>query len=351
MLYRVSVCLLMGAMALAQTAKPTTSTTKSSSNAPPATHTKTASSGASDPVVITMQGLCSSTEKGAAAKSTACKTTITRSEFEKMVSAVHPDMPPAQRKQFAEGYAKALVMAHDAHEKGLDRGASFEEMMKLMRVQIASQEYLKYLHDKAAQISDKDLQDYYDKNEANYQEADLERIYIPKTKQLTSKDNSNPDELKKEREASEAEMKKKADDLHARAVTGEDFDKLQAEAFEAAGMKVQSPSTKLTKVREGNFPPDQRVIFNLKVTEVSDVLSNQSGYFIYKLDGKNTVPLAQVKEEIKNTLVNQRFQEAMQAAQGAVQLSYDEDYFKVPAANVVGGNVPAGMTPAAANSR
>ncbi len=268
-----------------------------------------------------------------------------------MVNAVRPDMPPAQRKQFAEGFAKALVMAHDAHEKGLDRGPSFEEMMKLMRIQIASQEYLKSLHDKAAQISDKDLQDYYDKNAANYQEADLERIYIPKTKQLTSKDNSNPDELKKERDASEAEMKKKADDMHARAVAGEDFNKLQAEAFETAGMKVQSPSTKLTKVREGNFPPDQRVIFTLKPNGVSDVLNNQGGYFIYKLDAKNTVPLAQVKEEIKNTLVNQRFQEAMQAAQGSVQLSYDEDYFKAPGPNVIGGNLPPGMNPLTVNSK
>ena len=264
-----------------------------------------------------------------------------------MVNAVQPNMPPERRKQFAEGYAKAFVMAHDAHEKGLDRGASFEEMMKLMRIQIASQEYLKSLHDKAAQVSDKDLQDYYDKNAANYQEADLERIYIPKTKQLTSKDNPNPDELKKERDASEAEMKKEADDLHTRAVAGEDFVKLQTAAFDAAGMKVQSPSTKLTKVREGNFPPDQRAIFTLKPGSVSEVLSNQGGYSIYKLDAKNTVPFTQVKEEIRNMLMNQRFQEAMQAAQGSVQLSYDEDYFKASGPNVIGGNIPSSMNPAA----
>ncbi|HEY1463760.1 MAG TPA: peptidylprolyl isomerase [Terriglobales bacterium] len=324
-------------------AKSTTGTTASSTQkkaAPAVT--------ASDPAVITIQGLCSSSERSAAAsKSAPCKTTITRSEFEKMVNAVRPDMPPAQRKQFAEGYAKALVMAHDAHEKGLDRGPTFEEMMKLMRIQIASQEYAKSMHDKAAQISDKDLQDYYDKNATNYRQADLERIYIPKTKQLTSKDNANPDELKKQRDASEAEMKKEAEALHTRAVAGEDFVKLQTDAFDAAGMKVQSPSTKLTNVREGNFPPEQRVIFSLKPNDVSDVLTNQSGYFIYKLDAKNTVPLSQVKEEIRNTLSSQRFQDAMQTAQGSTQLSYDEEYFKALGPNITGGNVPSSMKPVA----
>jgi parvulin-like peptidyl-prolyl isomerase len=93
-------------------------------------------------------------------------------------------------------------------------------------------------------------------------------------------------------------------------------------------MKVESPSTKLTKVRAANFPPDQRSIFALKPGAVSEVISSQSGFFIYKLDNKTAVPLDQARQEIRSTLETQRFQEKMDAVQKSVQLSYDENYFK-----------------------
>jgi hypothetical protein len=251
-------------------------------------------------------------------------------EFEKVIRAIQPDTAPATQKQFADRYAMGLVMAHYAHEHGLDRGPEFEEMMRLMKIQAMSGEAVKELRSQASQISDKDIQAYYDKNAGNYQEADIERIYIPKTKQVAAKENQNPAELKKERDDSESEMKKEADALHSRAAAGEDFGKLQIEAFEAAGMKVQSPSTKLSKVRAVSFPPEQRSIFELKPGAVSNLITGPGGYLIYKLDGKTKLPLSSVRDDIHSTLQNQNFQNAMQAIQKSVQVSLDEQYFTGP---------------------
>lgn len=339
-MFRSLACVLLCAAASAQVAKQASPSERSSSTASKIQPSSRSSSGKessrnpADPAVITIQGVCAKTSaKAEAAKPAAapCNTTISQSEFEKIIEAIRPGVSPASQKQFAGLYASGIVMAEYAHKKGLDRGPAFEEMMKLMKIQVMAQETAKKLRSQAALISDKDIQAYYDKNVGNYQEADLERIYIPKTKQLTAKDNQKPDELKKERDESESEMKKEADLLHSRAVAGEEFGKLQTEAFEVAGMKVQSPSTKLSKVRAASFPPEQRSIFNLKPGAVSELISGPSGYIIYKLESKTTLPLTSVREDIHNTLQNQNFQNALQAIQKSAQISFDEAYFKTSA--------------------
>jgi hypothetical protein len=354
MLFRICGLILLSAMAWAQTNstsnsphQPATSTASSSTHAkaqsPIASKSgfQAAAKSTSNPAVITIQGLCNkphAENKTTKAEAAPCETTISRSEFEAVVNAIQPEMPESARKQFASRYAMGMVLAHDAHEQGLDRGPAFDEMMKLMRIQVMAQELAKNLRKEAGQISDADVKAYYDKNSDKYQEADFERIYIPKTKQAAPKADQKPADAEKERADSESEMKAKADALHASAVAGGDFSKLQSDAFATAGMKVASPSTKLTKVRAAYFPPDQRSIFALKPGAVSDVIPSQSGFFIYKLDSKTAVPIDQASQEIRSSLENERFQQKMEAVQKSVQLSYDENYFK--AAPPVAGAMP-----------
>src|SRR6185312_8659092 len=127
-----------------------------------------------NPAVITIQGLCNkphAENKTTKAEAAPCETTISRSEFEAVVNAIQPEMPESARKQFASRYAMGMVLAHDAHEQGLDRGPAFDEMMKLMRIQVMAQELAKNLRKEAGQISDADVKAYYDKNSDKYQEA------------------------------------------------------------------------------------------------------------------------------------------------------------------------------------
>lgn len=59
---------------------------------------------------------------------------------------------------------------------------------------------------------------------------------------------------------SEAVMKTEADKLRARALAGEPFDKLQAEAFQLAMITDSAPSTSLGKIRGENLPSSQRAV-------------------------------------------------------------------------------------------
>ena len=328
------VCLLLGAIAWGQAApsspppdqKPATAT-PSAAQAPgaPAAPEDAAAKVPPDAPVITIDGLC---DNPPADKSTgSCSTVVTKEQFEKLLQSIQPNLPPRARRQFANRYVNALIMSHKAHEEGLDQGPKFEQRMNLARIQILSQELSQSIQEKAAQISDDDIKDYYGKHEADFEEASLRRIYIPKVQQPASKVKLSQAEEDKRAKAGEAAMKAEATKIRARAAAGEDMTKLQQEAFVVAGIKSKSPTTDMGKVRRSSLPPDQASVMDLKTGAVSQLVSDQSGYYVYKVGVKDTLALDKVQDEIKGTLRSQRMQNDMQAVEHSATPKLDEAYF------------------------
>ena len=142
--------------------------------------------------MITIPGLC---DKTAADKSKPadCKTVVTRAEFEQLVAAVAPTIEPTARKQLATQYGMALVMVHKAHEMGLDQGPKFQELMRVARLGVLTKELSQKLQQDAEKVSDQEIETYYHNNETAFQEIDLQRIFIPRSKQpAEGKDKDKP---------------------------------------------------------------------------------------------------------------------------------------------------------------
>jgi hypothetical protein len=200
--------------------------------------------------------------------------------------------------------------------------------MKLARIQVLSQDLKRVLQAKASQISDEDIEDYYRNNITRFEKAEIERIYVPKTQQTSSaSDNNLSDAEKRERmQKSEQTMKEEADNLRAHAVGGEEFAKLQADAYEVAGIKSGAPNTSLV-VRRSSLPPNHVSVMDLNPGEVSSVLADSNGYVIYWVKKKETLPLDQSREEIKATLRSQRMQDEMRGIQNSATPTLDESYF------------------------
>jgi PPIC-type PPIASE domain len=337
------VCLLLAAMTWGQaaTTKPAPAAQNpagQSATAPKpgpagATQEEEASKVPPDAPVITIKGLCD--QSAAKAPALECRTVITRAQFEQVVEAVQPNMPARVRRQFATRYANALAMSKKAEEMGLDKGPEYDEHMKLARIQVLATQLNKALQEKAGEVSDKEIEDYYNSNKDKFEEIEANRIYIPKAQQPAAEQGQekdkekkvSPEEQKKEAEASEKTMKEEADKLRARAAAGEDFNKLQGEAYQLAGIKSAAPNTTMGKMRRNTLPPSQASVMDLKPGEVSAVIPDQSGYFIYKLISKESMPLDQAREEIKGTLRSQRLQEEMKEVQESATPELDEAYF------------------------
>jgi PPIC-type PPIASE domain len=285
-----------------------------------------------DAPVITVQGLCEKPANSSATPSD-CSTVITRAEFEKIVSAVQPNMPPAQRKQFANQYVMALVLAQKAHEMGLDQGPEFNERLQLARLQLLDREAAQQMQKDAQNVPESSISDYYQQHAADYKTISFERIYIPKQKQIetTGEQKPNDSEVQKKREASEAEMKAEADKLRTRAAAGEDFIKLQQEAYDFSGSKMKASNVKMENLAKNSIPTTDLAIFDLKKDEVSQVFSDPTGYRIYRVLEITDQPLAKVHDQISQSLRTQTVKSSFDSLQNSTKTTYDEAYFATPA--------------------
>lgn len=328
-----AVCLLLlSAAALSQTKSPAPPPTlKTRSENPDELVPNTPIS--PDTPVITIQGLC---DRSAANSSVTagCTTVITKADFEKIVNAIQPNMAPTQKKQLAARYATALVLANKAKEQGLDRSPEFDEQMQLARLQMLAQEAQKKMQKDAAEVSEDQISTYYQQHAADYRTVSFERIYVPRQKQIEAAGDKPTDvaSTQSQRQASEAEMKAEADKLHERAAAGEDFTKLQQEAYDFAGSKMKATSVKMDNMRKTSIPATDAAIFDLKKGDVSQVFADPTGYRIYKLVEVNDLPLASVHDEIKRTLQGENMRNSFESLQKSTKTSLDEAYFATPGA-------------------
>lgn len=293
-----------------------------------------------DTPVITIQGVCQD-----AAAAAECKTVITRADFEKIANAIAPNLPKQQRKSLASQYVSALVLEQQAHQMGLDQGPAFEEKMHLQRLQLLARMVSENIQKQAGQSTDEESDAYYKQHSNDYQAISYDKLYVQKAKQAASGGQEAP--------GSETAMKEEADKLRARAAAGEDFTKLQQEAYEFSGQKLTATadSTHVNNVPKSRFPPSDASVFDLKVGEVSPVLTDPQAYMIYKIEARQAQPLTDVHEEIARALQQQKLQKASEDLKKTVtdKTTYDNAYFEVPPAPSLKnpGEPPAPKAPAA----
>jgi hypothetical protein len=321
-------------------------------------------------VVLTVTGVCPPAPKAAAAgsktsagKTTAavkpadCKTVLTREQFEKIASGLSPNLTPQLKRQLATALPRFIAMSEAAKEKGLDKSPRFQEMMKFVKMQLLTRELERTVQEQADKIPPQELEDYYKKHSEAYEQLSLDRLFIPRYKQIPlvkEKDDDDKEEKlteeqqkakdeadKAKQEAGEQELNKLADSLRTRAAAGEDFTTLQKTAFEASGMKMDAPNVNLPTVRRTGLPQAHASVFDLKAGEVSAVISDNGGHYIYKVVSKEVLPLDKVKEEVRNKLKSDHIKEVMDKYQNSYHAESNEAYLG-PAAPPAG---PMGARP------
>jgi hypothetical protein len=327
-------------------------------------------------VVLTIKGVCPAAPKTDAATKTGtgkaaaapakkpadCKTESTRAEFENIANGLSPNITPQLKRQLEQALPRFMAMSEAAKAKGLDKSPRFVQTLKIAKMQILTNELQRSVQEEADKVSAKDVEDYYKKNPEAYEQYSLDRLFIPRYKQAQAEDEGKePEKLTEEQqkakeaedkakqEQGEQEMKKLADSLRERAAAGEDFIKLQKEAFEASGTKVENPTVNLPKVRRTGLPPAHAAVFDLKAGDLSPVITDNGGHYVYKVVSKETLPLDQVKEEIHNKLKSERTKEMMDKYTNSFQAVPNEAYFG-PAAPMGPGGMrgapPPHMRPA-----
>ncbi|HEX7286018.1 MAG TPA: hypothetical protein VF532_07530 [Candidatus Angelobacter sp.] len=331
---------LLSAIAAAQSAKPQTPSAKPQApeatkpaqpSASPAQAAAPAAKAPGDDLpptapVITMKGLCSDATEGVtkpAPGSTkdACISVMTKGDFEKLVQAVNPALPPAMRRNLAKQLVDLMTMAQAAEKAGMQNQPNFTEVLRIQRLNVLGNLYGKSLEEQSRNVPPAEIDAYYKSHLAQFEEVKLQRIYVPKVD--PSGKSNEPDK----KAAWVAKAQQVADEMNNRAAKGDDMGTLQKEAYTTLGITTNPPNTDIGGVRKGSLAPaSEQAIALLKAGGVykSD---EPSAIVIYKVLSKETLKEEAVKDEIGRTIFSEKMQARRKEINDSVKADFDDKYF------------------------
>jgi hypothetical protein len=291
---------------------------------------------APDAPVITIDGLCgdgpySIAEPDRAARKSegtqtfarnpACRTIITRAQFEKLASVVVPNQPPPATAQLARFYSEQLLFAREASQLGLDKDPHFDDILKFTYLQVLARAMNDDLQKKSA-LSDAEFEKYYKDHAADFEEVELLQISIPKQKQHTTESGSAPPS-KADPAADEAAMKAEAEKIYSQVLAGADFDKLQTEAYTVAGDPDDAPDADMGIVTRPELGETQAEIFAMQPGQISRLISGKEAWHIFKLVSKQMMS----PSDARNVVNGQRMKAASEALKNSVKTQFNSAYF------------------------
>jgi hypothetical protein len=284
--------------------------------------------------VVTLHGLCakdsSSTKMGSAkegpakdgsAKDSSCQTVITKEQFNAMLSGMSIAAQlatPGAMRNFAESYSQLLALATEGEKAGAENDPRFQELMKIARLRALADTYRHSLDEKYSSPSQQEIEAYYNENISKYDSFKVERIIVP---------SINPGRTPAARAESDKKVQQLANDIHERAARGEETQKLQDEVYKVLALP-SPPKTDLGIKRRGSFPVAiEKDLLALKPGEVTKLETEMSGFNIYKLRSRDTIPLQYVKAEITRDLHQRNLEVAIKSVTGNIHLELNEQFF------------------------
>jgi len=344
------VLVMFGLLALRQPAHAQTVQVGNAASANKVSASTPPSSVAPDAPVITIDGICNSApwsiakpvatanpsgtgNSGTAGSSAGnsgadpngCKLVITRAEFEKLAFVVAPNTLPQSDLQVARVYSNLLVSALKAHELGLDQDPHFDDILKFTYVQVMARAMNTYLQQQTYGRTDADFEQYYKEHAREFEQVQLLQISIPKHK-LHANESGKDSVTKADAAADEAAMKAEAEKIHARAVAGEDFEKLQEEAYTVAGNPDAAPDADMGEVTRSEVGQFQEQIFSLPPGQVSEITPGAEAWHITKVVSKRMMP----REEAKRWVSARRMKEASESLSNSAKPHFNDAYFQSP---------------------
>jgi hypothetical protein len=277
---------------------------------------------AADAPVLTVHGVCPAGQKAPADKPNSCTMVLTRAQFEALVTSLNVNnqayQPPALRG-FAINYANILALAKAGETVGVDKDPRFLDLMTIARARALAESYRRYLQEKYGNPSTDEIAAYYKQNVDKFEQMKIERIHVPKV------DPTRPQDHRPE---FEKKAKQLASDIRERAARGEDVTSLQVEVYKTLGLKAQPPQTELSTSPKPTFAANVEQNINaLKAGEVTKVELESSGYNIYKVRSRNTMPMEQAKAQIVREISRKNIDDALKAATNGVISDLNEQYF------------------------
>ncbi len=197
---------------------------------------------------------------------------------------------PQRKRQFVENMALNDLLYIEGTKADLDKDPEIDRQVTDLRKRLVVQRVMRQ-YQTPPEISDADVQKQYDDNPNLYSTTQVRASHILVKDEATAKEILA--ELKEHPEKFETLAQEKSIDTTTAKKGGD-----------------------LGMFGQGRMVPDfEKVVFSLKVGELSDVVKTQFGYHVIKVTDRKEgerKPLDQVKEQIRASMRNKAMQDRIQ---------------------------------------
>lgn len=267
---------------------------------------------------------------------------ITAAQFLDLVKAL-----PAQyqetargpgRRDFAQNLVELQVLADQAVKQGIDQQPDTKLEIEFQKDNMLAQAMFLNMQ-QSANVSDADIQAYYDAHKADYETLTARHILI-RVKGAPMPGVPGKPEL------TDDEAKAKAESIRARILAGEDFAKIAKE--ESDDTTSGEKGGDLGEFKKGMMvPPFEAAAFALKPGDISEPVLTPFGYHIIQVQSHTTKTLDEVKPQILAQLKPIAARQAVAELTAKTPFQLDDAFFgPAPAPATAAPAPPAAAPPA-----
>ena len=197
---------------------------------------------------------------------------------------------PQRLNEFLETHINQKVLYKEAYKRGIQDREEIREQIANYEQKLIAKTFGKEILEEL-ELSNEEIQSYFEENKTNYEQVDISKIVI-------SYDKGNED--------AKASALSEAENVTKRAQSGESFEDLASEFSDDPASKTRGGN--VGYVKRGRFPQQiDDVIFELNKGDITKPFEVDGAYLIIKANKEPDIPpYGQIENSIRSELINQR---------------------------------------------
>jgi len=260
---------------------------------------------------------------------------VTAGELRTLLRGASPQIQEnlrANPKQFLVELARMNALVEYAEREKLPEKSPYREQLDWVRSDLLSQAILNDFNLRNPATAEEERQ-YYETHRDDFIEARVKVIYLSFAADPKARSSDGRKYRREEEALAEIES------LRKQILEGADFVALARKHSEDAASRAKDGD--LGVIRRKDQVPDRikEAIFSLKPGQVSEVVRQPNGFYLFRVEEIRTRTLDEVRDEVNREVQSAKFQNWFDGIRKSVAVTYEsEEYFRRPESTPAPGN-------------